>query len=249
MQTRKQGLSPILILVLLALAAGVILYFWSQPFQTRVNEAARQASQWTPENIQKDPVGYLTWAREETGRTEQTLQASTLSLKTKLNEATRQVAANRESLDTYTTLLGEAKSLYREAAATDSWPATLRGVSLTEAQLKAKIVEAFEKVQGLDQLIATYNETSSIMSRKLAEVDAKLSEVRKLRGKLATDLEIAKVKKSVEGLGEISDRLAAIMDTASALTDVTAGDVSLEDLVTPTGDQKLDEDFSKIMAE
>ena len=117
---------------------------------------------------------------------------------------------------------------------------------MEERKLKSTIVESNNKVGQLQELVTTYTNTGKLISRKLDEVELKLTEVRKLKNKLDTDLEIAKVQKSVEGIGEINDRLNAIMDTSAALVD-SGTDISLDDLVTPTGDQRVDDEFSKIM--
>ena len=43
-------------LIVLALVAGGIWFFISKPFQMQVKQTYNQATQWTPENIKKDPV-------------------------------------------------------------------------------------------------------------------------------------------------------------------------------------------------
>jgi len=246
MKHPKSGTSPIVYVIIVAVVGLVIFYLVSDPFSTKVDEGVRQATEWTPENIQEDPVGYLTWALKETLKTEEKLEASALSLRTKLNQANREQQAKDADLTNYNKLLDEAKTLYRESAANESWPAELRGNSMEERKLKSTIVEANDKVNQLQELVTTYTNTGKLIERKLDEVEMKITEVRKLKNKLDTDLEIAKVQKSVEGIGEINDRLNAIMDTSAALVD-SGTELSLEDLVTPSGDQRVDEEFSKIM--
>jgi DNA repair exonuclease SbcCD ATPase subunit len=214
-----------------------------------VKEAARQATEWTPENIQKDPVGYLTWALEQCEKSEQKLAASKLSLKSKKNQIDRSLTANQAELSDYSKLLQEAKAVYKEAKAENKWPASLRGRSFEEAALKGKIVEAHDKVKNLEGLVQTYSQSQAVIDRRLTEIEQKVTEVNKLRNKLSTDLEVAKVKQSVEGIGEISDKLGAIMDTTSALVSSSAEATSLEDLVKPTGQQRVDNEFDKIMGE
>ena len=74
----------LLIILAIVIVGGGILFFYSKPFSTKVKEAARQATEWTSENIQKDPVGYLTWAMDECYATEEKLSASKLSMNTQL---------------------------------------------------------------------------------------------------------------------------------------------------------------------
>jgi hypothetical protein len=244
----KRG-NTVAIVLVIVLVLGAILFFVSKPFQTRVKQATRQATEWTPENIQKDPVGYLSWALAECGKTEEKLQASRLALKTNRNNAERSLSTHQADQTAYTKLLDEAKSLYRQAGASASWPAELRGVKMEEAVLKAKIVEAHDKLSGLGELIATYQQSRQIIDRKLVEVEAKLTEVTKLESKLSTDLEIAKVRKTVEGIGTISDQLNAIVDTSEALVSATKDGISLEELVKPSGERRVETEFEKIMAQ
>jgi len=57
MRSSREGsvLGVVLGIVAVVLVIGGILFFVSKPFNTRVKSATRQATQWTPENIQKDP--------------------------------------------------------------------------------------------------------------------------------------------------------------------------------------------------
>ena len=96
-------------LVVLVLVAGGIWFFVSKPFQTNVKQGWNQATQWTPENIKKDPVGYLTWALDEVGKTEEKLQASELSLKTKKNATSRALEKHTADKSQYENLLTEFK--------------------------------------------------------------------------------------------------------------------------------------------
>ena len=52
-----------------------VLLVWSKPFSSRVKQATRQVTEWTPENIQKDTVGYLQWALDSVHGTETHLEA------------------------------------------------------------------------------------------------------------------------------------------------------------------------------
>ena len=241
--------SAIVAVIVLVVVLGAILFFASKPFSTRVKEAARQATEWTPENITKDPVGYLTWALDECKRVEGDLKASTLALNTRRNQAERELAKKQAERDAYSKLVGEAKALYRKAKADDRWPAALRGATLTEAELKARIVEAHSKVKSLDDLIAAYKQSQKAMERQLVQISEKLTEAQKLKGKLSSEIEVAKVKQSAEGIGAITDQLEAMADTSKALVSSSGQTSSLEDMVAPTGQPRIDAEFDRIMSE
>ena len=134
-------------LVVLLLVAGGIWYLVSKPFQTHVNQSLTQATQWTAENIKKDPVGYLTWALAEVGKTQDKLQASELSLRTKKNTTARALEKQTADKSQYEKLLGEFKAAYTTAAGEKKWPTMVRGMEFDEMHLKRKIVECNDKIK------------------------------------------------------------------------------------------------------
>lgn len=248
MKKNREGSSMVVAIIVLVVVAAGALYFFSPMFKTRVDETVRQQTEWTNENIQADPVGYLTWAAAKCRKTETKLLSSELGLKTQRNELTRKMAEKQDELEKYSELLGEAKDVYRAAVEKSEWPAVLRSVSMDQVKLKQRIVEANDKVKALTDLIATYAGAEKKVTSQYAQLGEQLSDLKKMQTKLATDLEVAKVNKSVEGLGSINDQLSAIMDTANALADQQEVG-GIEDLVMPDATLRIDEEFDKIMGE
>lgn len=240
-------LAPIVGLIVLLLIAGGIWYLLSKPFQTHVNQAYLGATQWTAENIKKDPVGYLAWALAEVGKTEDKLQASQLSLKTKQNGTSRALEKHTADQSQYEKLLGEFKDAYTAAATAKRWPAKVRNTEFDEMAMKRKIVECSDKIKNTASLVDTYSKTDKVISDKLAEIEGKLAEVDKLKNKLSTDMEIAKVNQSVEGIDSINDQLNAIVDTSTALAKTAEQGTSVADMIKPSGDARVDDEFAKIM--
>lgn len=244
--SQRGSTSVIAIILVLVLIGGGIFFFVSKPFQTSVKDAYEVATEWTPENIQKDPVGYLSWALRHTDATKQKLEASILSLKTKRNAAARALEKNTADKGQYEKLFEELKQAYTAAAG--QFPVVVRGNSLEEGKLKSSIVEANDTIRNHEILVQTYTKTGTIIERKLGEIQNQMTELERLRNKLSTDLEIAKVNKTVEGIGSIGDQLLAITDTANALASTAEEGTSLQDMITPTGTARVDEEFAKLMA-
>lgn len=247
-KNRGSALTIVVALVVIVILGAGLWYFLSDPFSTRVNEAYKQGTEWTAENIQANPVGYLTWALSEVDKTEDKLEAGIISLKTKKSQADRALSKNTADKTQYETLLVEFKTAYKEAKPESKFPVSVRGVSLDEPALKKKIVESNDKIQNLTTLVDAYSRNKQVIETKLAEIEAKQSELVKLKNKLSTDLEIAKVNKSVDGLNDIGDTLNAITDTSNALV-ADSQDVSIEAMIKPVGDARVDEEFDKIMAQ
>jgi hypothetical protein len=253
MQSRfsRRGSSTVAILIVLVVlvVVGLAAFFLiSKPFQTQVKQQFEQATEWTSENIQKDPVGYLTWALGEVEKTEEKLNASRLSLKTKMNAASRSLEKHLADKTEYGKLLDELKEGFRTAADGSNWPVTVRNISFEETALKRKIVECNDKLKNESSLVETYTKSKGIIERKLGELDSQLAEVAKLKNKLSTDLEIAKVNESVEGLDSIGDTLNAIVDTSDALVSTAEEGTSIDDMIKPTGDERIEDEFADIMS-
>lgn len=243
------NLSAVWSILAVALIGGGIWFYLSKPFQTQVKENYRQATEWTPENIKKDPVGYLTWALEEVGKTEQKLEASVLGMKTRKNAVDRALEKHEADNSQYQKLLGDLKEAYRTASASSTWPVKVRDISFDESGLKRKVVECSDKVKNSTSLIETYRRTDDVISGKLREIDMKLAEVVKLKSRLSTDLEIAKVNKSVEGLDSLGDTLTAIVDTSTALAQTAEQGTSVDEMIKPSAANQIDEEFAKIISQ
>ena len=188
-----------------------------QPVPTNVKPRWSQAAQRTVQNIKKDPVGYLTWALEEVGKTESKLQASELSLKTKQNTTHRALEKYTADKSQYEKLLSEFKDAYITASEKKTWPAQVRGMPFDELGLKRKIVECSEKFRNTTALVDTYTKIDKVIGDKADEVEGKLTEVEKLKNKLSTNIEIAKVNQSVDEIGALGDQVQAIIDTSAVV--------------------------------
>jgi len=248
LNNRRGAVAGIVVgLIVLLLIGGGIWFFVSKPFHQQVKDKFTQATQWTPENIKADPVGYLSSALEEVGQTEKKLQASELSLSTKKNTATRALEKQTADKSDYEKLLNDFKDAYTTASAQKKWPVRVRNSEFDEMGLKRKIVECNDKIKNTSELVDTYSKTEKVIGDKLAEIENKLADVTKLKNKLSTNIEIAKVNQSVEDIGAIGDQLNAIVDTSSALAKTADQGTSVDQMIKPSGDSRVDDEFSKIM--
>lgn len=214
--------------------------------KARDAEQKRQDTKWTSENIQKEPVLYLQSAITECETISQRLDTQALSLGTKKNQSSREVTAQAAECGMYKKFLETAKAKYREVSASGAWPTALNGVTLTEDQLKRKIVEAHQKIETCSTLGNVHQQNVNKLERKLAEIAQKQQEVIDLKRKLSLDMEVVKVKKAIDDIDGIKDTVNAMMDISNAIV-ASKGDPSLEDLVMPTVSSKVDSEFDKIM--
>ena len=214
--------------------------------KAQAEEAKRQDSKWTAENIQKEPLLYLQSAIQECGAISQRLDTQALALGVKKNQSNREALAQTKERDLYQKFLDAAKAKYREVSVSGRWPTEVNGVTVTEEQLKRKIVEANGKLESCATLASVHQQNLNKLERKLAEIAQKQEEVSALKRKLSLDLEVVKVKKAVDDIDGIKDTVNAMMDISNALSTGT-GEPSLEDMVAPTVTSRVNDDFEKIM--
>lgn len=242
----QQGSTLIIgIIVLVVLGLGVF-YIVSDPFSTKVNTALTGATEWTPENIQKDPVNYLTWALGKTKSSVSQLKTSELSLTMKRNKTTQKSDALSAQIKDGGEKLSKAKKLYKS---TETWPLQINGNDITQEQLKNKILEAHNSLENKKKLAKSHTKTNSIIKRKLTEVKNRILEAEQMKDKIATDLEIAKTNKAVAGITDIGSELNAIIATSDALSGASTDDMSLDDLLGDGSNSQNDAAFDSIMAD
>ncbi|MFW5860157.1 MAG: hypothetical protein ACOCYP_09040 [Planctomycetota bacterium] len=143
-------------------------------------------------------------------------------------------------------VLTEAKTAYREADEGEEWSAEVRGTTFTEAELKREIVSTHGEVQNLRMQVEQAQQAHAAMDERLAVIDDKLAEVSGLKSKLQSDLSAAELAEGAEEIDALTARIDAISATTDALDDAS-DKPSLSELAAPTGNRKLEADFSAIM--
>jgi len=250
MEHRNGSAAAIVIGLIAVVVVGLgVFYVVSDPFSTSVDSAFEGATEWTSENIQANPVGYLSWAGKQVEKTENDLKTSELSLTTNINKAKRKMEKAEAEISTYQAFVDEAIAGYKKAKKEDSFPVMVRGQSLDEPTLKKMTVEASTKLKASKDLKGAFQKMLTTLDKKLTEVKSKQTEVMKMKVKLESDLEIAKTNKTVDGIEGIGDRLGAIMDTSQALAGATTDAPSLDSMLAPSGEQQVDTDFEALLSD
>ena len=248
MKNAKDGNAVIIILIVVVII-GLVVYFKSAPIQTKVNEVVKQTTEWTPENIQKNPEGYLVWSRQQCKQSKESLNANLLSMKIKKEQIQRELLGEESDLKAYKSLLKESKTLYLKASEQKAFPVELRSVQLNSTQLKKKIVEINRKTQNLNRTMSQKKESLRILEQQMIKTEKGIENVNTLMVKLNTDIEIIKNDIGTSGFQEISDKVHAIQDASKVLTSLSSdGEPSIESMIEKTSDQKLNDEFTAIMA-
>ena len=211
-------------------------------------ERARQNSTWTPENQVAHPIEYCQAQIEEVGKLSKQLDVQLHRLSMTKSATQRQIDDNKAQSAAVSRFLSMAKSAYRLADASNTWPIVVNGYKLSKNLAKERIIDAANKLPILEKNIST---ASSNLSRIEAKIDANASEQRKLvdiRERLQSAIADIKTKRVIDGEKGIADALNAINDSVLSLNP-NVGEPTLDELVVPDKIDVRDAAFESIMQE
>ncbi len=241
--------SFILGLIALVALAGAGLYFFSDVFSTKIDQAVEQVARWTPENIANDPKGYLTFCQKQTTQIIKDLKASELATSqnrgknlSMKEEATRKIEVGKKAL-------ADLKVAYRAANENGEWPISWKGQPRDEDWTKRQIVGLHTQVKQQESLVAKCDEG-------VRRCDAELAKIKDLTAKAHAQLreiEVATQRVKVEELStDLKDRLVSMRSVLTTLVDSAenvGGDISLEGLADEAETTVDEQEFQAIMSD
>jgi hypothetical protein len=239
--------TALVVLGLLVVGAGA-WYFTSDVFRTRVNAGYEQATKWTPEQIAKDPVMYLTYVEAETNKALEGLKANEIAVaqnKAKL-QSMRDDAAHK--VDVGRKAMAELLGTYKSAEATSTWPISYNGDKRDKDWVKLNVVSLNKQVNSQQNLVdkvdagikSLDNQTTKIAEAR-ANAQAQLAEIQANR-------ELLKVQKLTDDLkSKLVGMQSVVQATVGAAAD-TKGVISLDQLAAESAAKADDTQFDKILA-
>jgi hypothetical protein len=251
MDTKRTGLSSVvnfIIIVCVVVAVGALVaYFGSDVHRTRMNAAATQFSEWTPENIAKDPENYLNFCESEAQKALLTLKASEISVAQNEAGLNSMLADAKGKITLGEKALAELKAKYTETEAAAAWPITWNGRSFDRDAARLQIVRLNKEVEskhgvqykvemGLKKLDAQKNK---IMEAR-ATTEQQISEIK-------TGRETLKVEKLTQELaGQLASIGGALQATIGSVTQDT-GTFNIDQLADQAVGTVDDAEFDAIM--
>lgn len=155
-------------LIALGIIIFAVLYIASAPFRTKVDRKIEDIATWTPEQIQRNPSGYLRWAEAEVGELQNKIGARRIDLLKQRELARKQGADATAKLSDTTRLLEEAKSIYRN----DDWPAQLRGREMSQEEMAELLLLLREQSDLLHSQQKSLSERDQMLNDSLALLGA-----------------------------------------------------------------------------
>lgn len=250
---QRRGASPIAVVVGIVAVIVVGLaawYFISDPFKARTDETIDQLTKWTPENIAKDPVGYLNFVEKKTQQAQQQLKADRISVaqnKAKL-EAMKDEAANKVRIGEQT--LKDLKTAYEKAkgeSATDPAKVEWKGQEKDASWIKSQLVTIFKQTETQKSILAKVDGGLTKLAAQLTKIEKAEGDAVAQLAEIAANKELLKVQKLTDDLKtklvSIRGAVEGVVNTAGSGSDA----LSLDQLAAETTTTPDSSEFDKVM--
>jgi hypothetical protein len=223
-QFRRQGIATGAIIGIIAavLVVGAVVFYISDPFQSRMKEKYNQLTTWTPENIAKDPKGYLDFCQQQTEKAMQDLKADKIRLaqsRGRLQEmrdaAGKQVSAGESALK-------ELVPQYKDQAQSETVSISWRGSTLNKDQAKKQISTLARQVENQKNL-------KTKAEAGLRKLDGEASKIDDLETKAKEQLAEIDYNRQLLAANKLTDDLKTRLVNMQAAVAATVNAAASED--------------------
>lgn len=202
-------------LLILATLAGGVLYFQSDVFRTKANQVVDEWTKWTPENITRDPKGYLNFALEELNKIATDLKTHKRTLQERIDLAENRIKKEKLTVQASQRALDNLRSVYHGNQ--ESFPVSYDSREYNATQFQDLVVET-------DRLLETALENTdrlelhiTHLKGELARTELEMKRLVEKRQFVEQRLNHLKLDLAVSGANELTTRADEIAATAKAL--------------------------------
>jgi hypothetical protein len=250
-------------IVAAAVVAFALFYFVSDPFGAKVDETVRQATKWTPENIQKDPTGYFTWATAELKKQQQKLKANIFAISVEKEKSSRSATEYAGKADSFKKTIDDAKAAYKalpdatpaaaDKPAVKKFPLTWQNTTFaTQREFQSQILLAENKRKNAQTLADQHKTSVRKLEIFIAQLQDKENETALKLETATSQVELLKAKKTIDGIGEIGNSINDLLVKTDVLVSQSdAGKITISDIAAEAAiGQKAgqtDADFNALM--
>ncbi|MBR4654549.1 MAG: hypothetical protein IKO72_14410 [Kiritimatiellae bacterium] len=211
-------------------------------------ERIRQNNTWTPENRAHHPVEYCQAQLEVLQRHSRELEARAHEKSCAIATVKRTIGDNEAMEKSLKKFIDDAKKIYKECEAANSWPAKLGGYTLSREKTQEKIIDAAQKLAEI-QLNANSKKNQLVALEKTLKITQdQQKHIVKIREQVQNTINDLRIKKVIEGDNSIVATLNAIEDNMGTLG-ANYDDPKIENIIQPDEKTTREELFKKIMAE
>ncbi|MEM8883857.1 MAG: hypothetical protein AAGD14_07310 [Planctomycetota bacterium] len=246
---RGMGAGVLVGILALLVIGGVGFYLWSDPFRTKTNEAFKQMSEWTPENIAKDPINYLNFCEEQTNLALEKLKTSEISIAQKRGQLVEMRSEADGKIKVGDKALAELKAAYTAAAAAAAFPVTWSGKEYDKESCQKQIIGLDRQVKSQRSLHVKIDGSIKKLDIQKQRVIDQRAEARKQLTEIQSQREVLKVQQITDDLTTQLVDMKSVLQTVIATADESSDMKTLDDLAAESASSVDQEEFDAIMNE
>ena len=190
--------------------------------------------EWTAEEIAGDPAGYMKWADREVVRQIADREQRQVRINARLSETQLKQRQFAENLSEISNLNQRMRQAVQRAEDEDRWPLVLGGESFAQARAKAVIEQTRRYVEDRSPMSTAYGQAVAKLEDASRTLARDIEQLRRLREKLALDLERIRLSQGVDELAELRKTETEIAGFSRALAQM-ADEAALTASALPSG--------------
>lgn len=235
-------------IVVVVLAIGVVAYFASDVFRTKVDSSVEQATKWTPENIAKDPINYLNYCETETEKALEKLKASEISIAQKKASLANMRDTAKGKVNAGEKALNELRDAYKTAEAGDAFPFTWMGQEFSQDRAKKQIMDTHRQVESQRNVLGKTEQGIRQLEQQASKIVDQRANCEEQLTQIATNREILKVQEITDDLTEQLVSMQGVMQaTVAVVSETDTGSISLDAIAAESASTVDDDEFLKVL--
>lgn len=192
--------------------AVVALLFVSPAIRTSVGFKVKDLTQWTPEAIRADPIGFSKFAERQLRQDLETYKTTQMSFAATLDDVAKKQRDKTKLLEDGQRFAEE----FAEAIEQNVYPAVVQGREFTEAQLRTQLALTLAQVDGFAESLSQLDAIAARAEEEIRKLVVQIEKTESQLSILATKREIFKSQKtSTEGLAMLDQAKAALEDNVT----------------------------------
>jgi hypothetical protein len=196
---------------------------------------------WTAEEVSADPTGYMGWADAKVGKQLEDRESRLKTLNTRLAEIEKRQQSMRDNLRDTENIRSRLGMAIRRAEDEDRWPVQMGGRKFEKEEALTIMEQSARYIEDRRPLSSAYDTTVNRLRGMAEALKKEVGEFKRLREKMALDLEQVRLTQSMDDLNKLRKSEAEITGFAQALG--TVADENLTDNLPDTkAEAKVDID-------
>ena len=209
----------VLIIIAIIIVGGAIFLSVSKPWSQWAKTAVENATEWTPENIQKDKLGYLSWAKDEMEKAQNKLEARAIALGAALEDAKQKKEKNALLSKANKNLLVSGMKAYKEAEAAGQWPDKWERLDVgSQEAFKQILLDTETRRANAERRVVVYEDYEQKIVTKLDEIKTERRKVSDFRKELEIKIEMIKTDQIINITEESRSNAQKIINTVKHIT-------------------------------